>query len=157
MVIDMDRVGGNVQDLFMRATCAILGALWAGLAYMAHDGSPVVMGAFAAIYMLPMLYRFTLSSSPVSAICDCREQADQTQRSGFVGCLSFTVISLSLYSSDLKSQVMAEAMLRGLAFFIGVIGAGFINWALWPFVARHELRNALSSMLFFLCVIYRRR
>ena len=30
-----------------------------------------------------------------------------------------------------------------------------VNWVLWPFVARHELRFALSSMLFFMSIIYR--
>ncbi|KAH0601692.1 hypothetical protein MHUMG1_00571 [Metarhizium humberi] len=30
-----------------------------------------------------------------------------------------------------------------------------INWVLWPFVARRELRHALSSMLFFMSILYR--
>lgn len=59
------RVGGNVQDLFTRGLLAILGAAWSGAAYAAGNGNPYVMGAFAAVYMLPMLYRFTQSSHPV--------------------------------------------------------------------------------------------
>lgn len=43
----------------------VLGAVWAGAGYAAGQGSPYVMGVFAAIYLLPMLYRFTQSSHPV--------------------------------------------------------------------------------------------
>jgi hypothetical protein len=44
---------------------------------------------------------------------------------------------------------------RGLAFVVGVVAAVVINWILWPFIARHELRKAVSAMLFFLSIIYR--
>lgn len=43
----------------------VLGAAWAGAGCAAGQGSPYVMGVFAAIYLLPMLYRFTQSSHPV--------------------------------------------------------------------------------------------
>lgn len=59
------RVGGNVQDLVTRGLLAILGAAWSGAAYAAGNGNPYVMAVFAAVYMLPMLYRFTQSSHPV--------------------------------------------------------------------------------------------
>lgn len=60
------RVGGNPQDLVTRASLAVFGAVWSGAAYAAGDGNPYVMAVFAAVYMLPMLYRFTQSSHPVS-------------------------------------------------------------------------------------------
>ena len=60
------RVGGNLQDLVTRASVALLGAVWAGAGYAAGDGSPYVLAVFAIIYMVPMLYRFTQSSHPVS-------------------------------------------------------------------------------------------
>lgn len=47
------------------------------------------------------------------------------------------------------------ASVRGLAFLVGVVAATIVNWLLWPFIARHELRKSVSSMLFFLSVIYR--
>jgi hypothetical protein len=59
------RVGGNFQDLVARAVLAILGAVWSGVAHAAGGGNPYVVAAFAAIFMIPMLYRFTLSSHPV--------------------------------------------------------------------------------------------
>ncbi|KAH7151858.1 hypothetical protein B0J13DRAFT_438362 [Dactylonectria estremocensis] len=134
------RVGGNVQDLVTRAFAAILGAVWSGAAYAAGNGNPYVMAAFAAIYMIPMLFRFTQSSHP---------------RSGLVGCLSFTVISLGLRNRSEASPAALLAVHKALVFFVGTTTPIVVNWVLWPFVARHELRYALSSMLFFMSVIYR--
>ncbi|PTB66936.1 hypothetical protein BBK36DRAFT_1168450 [Trichoderma citrinoviride] len=134
------RVGGNVQDLVARAVLAVLGAVWGGLAHSAGDGSPYVVAVFAAIFMVPMLYRFSQSSHP---------------RSGLVGCLSFTVVSLQLQAGDLPSTPAITAVLRGVVFLVGTTAPILVNWCLWPFVARHELRKSLSSMLFFLSIIYR--
>ena len=60
--------GGNVQDLITRVFCAVLGSLWAGLSYAAGDGNPYVIAVFAVIFMLPMMYRYTQSTHPVSFI-----------------------------------------------------------------------------------------
>ena len=49
------------------------------------------------------------------------------------------------------------AVVKGLSFLVGTVVSIVVNWVLWPFVARHELRYALSSMLFFMSVIYRSR
>ncbi|KAG5974097.1 hypothetical protein E4U55_000122 [Claviceps digitariae] len=59
------RVGGNVQDLVTRSGVAIFGAFWSGLGYAVGCGSPYITGVFAAFYMAPMLYRYTISSHPV--------------------------------------------------------------------------------------------
>ncbi|PKK53269.1 hypothetical protein CI102_1904 [Trichoderma harzianum] len=134
------RVGGNVQDLIARAVLAILGAVWAGISHAAGDGNPYVVAVFAAIFMIPMLYRFTLSSHP---------------RSGLVGCLSFTVISLQLQAGNLPSSAALTTVYRGVVFLVGTTAPIVVNWCLWPFIARHELRKSLSSMLFFLSIIYR--
>ncbi|KAJ6437779.1 Brefeldin A-sensitivity protein 4 [Purpureocillium lavendulum] len=136
------RIGGNLQDLVIRASLAILGAAWSGAAYAAGNGNPYVMAVFAAIYMIPMLYRYTQSTHP---------------RSGLVGCLSFTVISLGLQvnGADSDTSPALLAVLKGTVFVVGTVAPIPVNWVLWPFVARHELRYALSSMLFFMSVIYR--
>jgi hypothetical protein len=60
------RVGGNIEDLCVRAFSAILGAVWSGATYAAGDGNPFITAVFAAIFMLPMMYRFSQSSHPVS-------------------------------------------------------------------------------------------
>ncbi|KAI0453761.1 hypothetical protein F5B21DRAFT_478473 [Xylaria acuta] len=149
------RTGGNVQDLFTRAFCAVLGSLWAGLSFAARDGNPYVMAVFAAIFMLPMMYRYTQSTHP---------------RSGLVGCISFTVVSLSeITLSDVNvpdeslSQVTEAGRpstsrivaTRGAAMVFGVVVSIVVNWILWPFVARHDLRKGLASMVFNCSIVYR--
>ncbi|KAH8884678.1 hypothetical protein GQ53DRAFT_829632 [Thozetella sp. PMI_491] len=121
------RVGGNAQDLITRALLGALGAIWAGAGYAAGNGNPFVMGAFAIIYI----------------------------RSGLVGCLSFTVTSLALLTGNQDTPPLATTISRGVAFVVGVVASVIINWIIWPFVARHELRKALSEMMFFLGVTYR--
>ncbi|KAF4124373.1 protein transport [Geosmithia morbida] len=134
------QVGGNLQDLVTRAFAAILGAVWAAAGYAAGHGNRYVMGVFAAIFMIPMLYRFTQSTHP---------------RSGQVACLSFTVISISIINNKDSGPVAQQAVFQGLAFLVGTIVPVIVNWVLWPFIARHELRFALSSMMFFMSIIYR--
>ncbi|EYB31153.1 hypothetical protein FG05_09510 [Fusarium graminearum] len=134
------RVGGNVQDFFTRASIAILGAVWSGAAHAASRGNPYVLAVFSAIYMIPMMYRFTQSKHP---------------RSGLIGCLSFTVISLSLRNHSADASVTLLGVHKGVAFLVGTIAPIIVNWILWPFVARHELRGALSSMIYYMSIMYR--
>ncbi|KAF5251498.1 hypothetical protein FANTH_3429 [Fusarium anthophilum] len=134
------RIGGNIQDFFTRAFAAILGAAWSGAAHAASGGNPYVLAVFAAIYMIPMIYRFTQSTHP---------------RSGLVGCLSFAVISLTLRDDSLGPSVALQGVYKGLVFLIGTIAPIIVNWMLWPFIARHELRTALSSMILYMSIMYR--
>ena len=136
------RVGGTFQDLAVRSFCAAVGAVWGGLTYAADNGNPYIMALFAAIFMTPMLYRFTQSSHP---------------RSGLIGCLSFTVVSLSAYDHHppAKATITTIAWTRGLAFVVGVVAALVVNWLLWPFVARHELRKSLASTMLHNAILYR--
>jgi hypothetical protein len=134
------RAGGNIQDAFTRSLCAALGALWGGLAYAARDGNRYVMAVFAAIYMIPMMYRFTQSTHP---------------RSGLIGCISFLVVSLTAQIRDDTVSVTTTAWAHGVAFIIGTLSAMFISWVLWPFIARHELRKSLAAMIYYCALIYR--
>lgn len=134
------RTGGNIQDLFTRALCAFLGSFWAGLSYAAGDGNRYVIAVFAVIYMLPMLYRYTLSTHP---------------RSGLVGCISFTVVSLAEVTAEGKPTPGTVAATHGVAMVVGVVASIIVNWILWPFVARHDLRKAVATMLFYSSIVYR--
>ena len=138
------RVGGNLQDLFMRVMCAASGGIWAGLAYAAGvaagRGLPYILALFTVLFMIPMLYRFTQSSHP---------------RSGFIGSISYVVVSLELYTNQGRPSIVEVAWTRGLAFVVGTIAAVIVNWILWPFIARHELRKSLSLMLLHSAVLYR--
>ena len=134
------RVGGTFQDLTVRVFYAAIGAIWAAFAYAAGHGNPYVMAVFAALFMIPMLHRFTQSSHP---------------RSGVVGCISFTIISLGASTEGAKPSIIKFAWTRGMSFIIGVVAAVLVNWVLWPFIARHELRKSLSAMMLHSAILYR--
>ena len=134
------RVGGTFQDLATRTLYATLGAVWGGLAWAAGSGNPYVLAVFAALFMFPMLHRFTQSYHP---------------RSGIVGCISFTVVSLGAYTNHAQPSIIQFAWTRGIAFIVGVVAALMTNWMLWPFIARHELRKSLSTMMLHSAILYR--
>lgn len=134
------RVSGTLQDLAARLLCVTLGAVWGGLAYAAGDGNPYVMAVFAAVFMIPMMHRYTQSPHP---------------RSGIMGCISFTVISLSTLAEGGQPCVVTIAWTRGLAFAAAIFASILTNWIMWPFVARHELRKSLSAMMLHLAILYR--
>ncbi|KAI4256886.1 MAG: hypothetical protein LQ352_001886 [Teloschistes flavicans] len=134
------RVSGTLQDLAARLLCVVLGAAWGGFAYAADNGSPYVMAVFAIVFMVPMMYRYTQSAHP---------------RSGIMGCISFTVVSLSALEDQGQPSTTTIAWTRGLAFAIAILASILTNWIIWPFVARHELRKSLSAMMLHLGILYR--
>lgn len=134
------RVSGTFQDLAARLTCAALGAVWGGLAYGAGGGNPYVMAGMAAVYMVPMMHRYTQSAHP---------------RSGLIGCISFTVVSLSALADRGWPSTVTIAWTRGLAFAVAIFASILTNWVLWPFVARHELKKSISAMMLHLAILYR--
>ncbi|KAL9047538.1 MAG: hypothetical protein Q9206_006688 [Seirophora lacunosa] len=134
------RVSGTFQDLAVRLFCVILGAVWGGLAYAAGNGNLYVMAIFAAIFMIPMIHRYTQSLHP---------------RSGIIGCISFTVVSLSTIAEQDGPSTITIAWTRGLAFAVAITASVLTNWVMWPFVARHELRKSLSAMMLHLAILYR--
>lgn len=134
------RVGGTFQDLWARSLCAALGAIWGGFGWAAGNGNPYVLAVFAAVFMFPMLHRFTQSSHP---------------RSGVVGCISFTVVSLGAYTNNALPSIVHFAWVRGLACIVGIVAALLVNWVLWPFIARHELRKSLATMMLHSSILYR--
>lgn len=72
-----------------------------------------------------------------------------------MGCISFSVISLSAYTLNGEPSTAKIAWARGIALIIGIVSAVVINWVIWPFVARHELRKSLSFMMLNLGISYR--
>lgn len=72
-----------------------------------------------------------------------------------MGCISFSVISMSVYTLDGEPSAAKIAWTRGVALIIGIVSAVVVNWVIWPFVARHELRKSLSFMMLNLGVSYR--
>lgn len=75
-------------------------------------------------------------------------------RSGLMSCLSFTIVSIGFtHRNGVPSADIAWA--RGIALVVGVVAAVVVNWIVWPFIARHELRKSLSHMLLNLGILYR--
>ncbi|KAG0135411.1 hypothetical protein HOY82DRAFT_536830 [Tuber indicum] len=137
------RVGGNAQDLITRSITTAVGSAWAGFGHAAGGGDPYVLALFTAIFMVPGMFRFTSSSHP---------------RSGLMGCISYSVVSLSTYTLrdstvDIPSPAKV-AWTRGLSLIVGIVTAVVVNWVIWPFVARHELRKSLSFMMLNLGISY---
>lgn len=62
---------------------------------------------------------------------------------------------MSAYTLDSQPSAANIAWTRGVALIIGIVSAVVINWVIWPFVARHELRKSLSFMMLNLGVSYR--
>lgn len=77
-----------------------------------------------------------------------------------MACLSFTLVSLSMYSIKNDKHdgrhvtIVKEAWIRGVSIIVGVSASIFINWIFWPFVARHEVRKAMSTVLLHLSQSY---
>lgn len=69
--------------------------------------------------------------------------------------MAFLVVSLGAKAADGLPSVVHISWTRGLAVVVGTVAAVIVNWILWPFVARHELRKALSAMLIYESIIYR--
>ncbi|KAL8665444.1 MAG: hypothetical protein Q9168_007696 [Polycauliona sp. 1 TL-2023] len=139
-VMTHPRVSGTFQDLTARLLCAALGAVWGGLAFAAGEGNPYVMAVFAAVFMIPMMHRYTQSTHP---------------RSGLIGCISFTVISLGAVVDENRLPTVTIAWTRGLAFAVGIFASILTNWVMWPFIARHELKKSLATMMLHLAILYR--
>jgi hypothetical protein len=72
-----------------------------------------------------------------------------------MACISFTVVSLSSHNQNEGNSPIEIAWTRGVALATGVVAAVIVNWIVWPFVARHELRKSLSYMLLNLGIAYR--
>lgn len=144
--------------MFTRALCAILGSIWGGLSFAAGNGNPYITAVFAVIFMLPMIYRLTQSTHPVrtaSSGTPCMSITNVSQRSGLVGCLAFTVVSIAEHNAGGGPSPTAMAAIRGAAMVVGVVASVIVNWVLWPFVARHDLRKGTSAMMFYCSIIYR--
>jgi hypothetical protein len=72
-----------------------------------------------------------------------------------MGCISFSVVSLSTYTLHGEPSPTKVASTRGVALIVGIVSAVVMNWVIWPFVARHELRKSLSFMMLNLAISYR--
>uniref|UniRef100_A0A060T7H2 ARAD1C21824p n=1 Tax=Blastobotrys adeninivorans TaxID=409370 RepID=A0A060T7H2_BLAAD len=123
------RVGGNVRDLITRSVFSIMGSLWGAIAYRTRYGDAYVRGLFCALFMIPCMYRYLFTRHP---------------RSGLIGATAFTFVSLTIHGGE---NIPISALIRYASIQIGIVIAVGISWILWPFVARHEVRKSVSTLI----------
>ncbi|PNP85608.1 hypothetical protein FNYG_00664 [Fusarium nygamai] len=113
------RIGGNIQDFFTRAFAAVLGAAWSGAAHAASGGNPYILAVFAAIYMIPMIYRFTQSTHP---------------RSGLVGYVVANYVYFDEGKDPTPETIRRSEMLESR------MREGFVRIRQLLVMSRHEIR-----------------
>lgn len=128
---------GKWDTMVMRLGCALVGIFWGWAANQSrHFGSPYVIctfgGLFAALFAVNIFVYGNTKSS-------------------FTALLCFVVIVLEPYGKGQSSLNTAEiwknTWVTGLSFIIAILASVPVNWVVWSFKARTELRLSVSSLL----------
>ncbi|QID83991.1 Zinc finger protein containing five transmembrane domains [Saccharomyces pastorianus] len=133
------RYSGNWTLVVRRLICGIIGIFWGWAANQSrHFGSPYVICTFAGLIVVPFSINFLVYKNT---------------KSSFTALMCFTVIALEPYSKPDRHHNLSTAgiwkctWVTGLALIIGILMSVPINWIVWPFRARTELRDSISSLL----------
>ncbi|CCC69603.1 hypothetical protein NCAS_0D00220 [Naumovozyma castellii] len=131
------RYSGQWNNMAKRIICGIIGIFWGWAANQArHFGSPYVICPFAGLLLIPFSINFLIYGNA---------------KSSFTGLVCFTIIALEPYSKDpthLNTAIIwKNTWTTGVALFIGILISIPINWIVWPFWAKSELRLSISSLL----------
>lgn len=131
------RYSGKWSSPVRRIGYAIIGIFWGWAANQArHFSSPYVLCAFAGILVVPIslnfLVYFNTKSSMTSLLC-------------------FAVVALEPYSKGEDNhntrKIWKNTWITGLSLLIGIALSIPINWVVWSFKARVELRVSMASLL----------
>jgi hypothetical protein len=123
------------NNLFLRVTSWLVGSFWAWAANEAGKSShTVVIGIFAAIFVFFFAHFFLIDAHP---------------RSGLIGLLSFTIVSLSTFigTGGSNEGIWKHSWITSLSIFVAILTSVLSNWLVWPFVAKNEIYNSCSSLL----------
>ncbi|SCU94145.1 LADA_0G06832g1_1 [Lachancea dasiensis] len=128
---------GNWASFSRRLVCSVLGIFGGWCANQArHFGNPYVIATFASIFCPILSFNFF---------------ANGNRKSSFTGILCFTVIALESYGkgeSDLNTaEIWKNTWITGAALLCGILPSIPVNWIIWSFTARHELRMSVASLL----------
>ncbi|CAR21689.1 Bre4p [Lachancea thermotolerans CBS 6340] len=136
LLLSNRRHSGNWPSMGRRLASALLGIFWGWCSNQArHFGSPYVVATFAGLLCAVLSFNFF---------------ANNHTKSSFTGLLCFVVIALEPYSkrSSLNTAfIWKNTWVTGVALLCGILLSIPINWILWSFTARHELRISISSLL----------
>lgn len=123
--------------LGQRLGCALIGIFWGWAANQSrHFGNPYVICTFGGLLAI-------LFASNIFVYGNTK--------SSFTALLCFVVIALEPYGKGSPSlntaDIWKNTWVTGLSLFIAVLTSIPINWIIWSFRARSELRLSLSSLL----------
>ncbi|CCE66321.1 hypothetical protein TPHA_0P01630 [Tetrapisispora phaffii CBS 4417] len=131
------KYSGSWDKLIRRIIFCLLGIFWGWAAAQArHFGSPYVICTFAGILVVPISLNIF---------------AYKNTRSSFTTMLCFSVIVMESYGKGQSSLntagIWKNTWVTGLSLFVGTLISIPINWIVWSFKARSELRVAISVLL----------
>lgn len=131
------KYSGKWIALVRRLASALIGIFWGWAANQSrHFGSPYVICTFGGLLVFVFAFNFLVHNNT---------------KSSFTALICFTIIALEPYSKGANSLNTAEiwrnTWITGLSFIIAIIVSVPINWIVWSFKARSELRHSVSSLL----------
>ncbi|CAR27169.1 ZYRO0C10516p [Zygosaccharomyces rouxii] len=131
------RFSGRWSIVFLRMACGLIGIFWGWAANQSrHFGSPYVVCTFGGLLVIPCALNYLVYKRTKSSVA---------------ALMCFSVIVLEPYSKGKDSLSTAgiwkNTWVTGLAFIIGIAVSVCINWIVWAFKARTELRVSVSSLI----------
>lgn len=136
LILANRRHSGNWPSMGRRIMCALTGVFWGWCANQArHFGSPYVVATFAGLLCFVLSFNFF---------------ANNHTKSSFTGLACFVIIALEPYSKSNQlntAGIWKNTWITGLSLLCGIALSIPINWILWSFTARQELRLSVSSLL----------
>lgn len=127
---------GTWNGLLRRFLYGFTGITWGFCGNIARHNNPFVIAAFAGLFGIPLAIDF---------------HANKNTKSTYSALLCFVVISLGPYSKgnpNLSTEILWKyCWVTGLSLLIGISISIPINWIMWSFRTRTELRVAISSLL----------
>lgn len=131
------RFSGRWSIVFFRIACGLVGIFWGWAANQSKRfGSPYVVCTFGGLLVIPCALTFLIYKKT---------------KSSFTALMCFSVIALEPYSKGKSSlstsSIWKNTWVTGLAFVIGITVSVCINWIVWSFKARTELRISLSGLI----------
>lgn len=138
------RYSGTWSTPIRRLGYGLMGMFWGWAANQArHFGSPYVLCTFCGLFLVPFVINFLVYKNT---------------KSSFTALLCFTVISLKPYSKGTPylntARIWKETWVTSIALIIAITLSITVNWVVWSFRARSELRKSMSSLIGYLCQSY---
>ncbi|GAV53158.1 hypothetical protein ZYGR_0AI04400 [Zygosaccharomyces rouxii] len=128
---------GGLNIAFFRMACGLVGIFWGWAANQSrHFGSPYVICTFGGLLVIPCALNFLVY---------------KRTKSSLAALMCFSVIVLEPYSKGKSSlstaRIWKNTWVTGLSFVVGIAVSVCINWVVWSFKARTELRISFASLI----------